>query len=108
MDVDRFADAGGVTSLVNATPVRSADGALESIMVTLQDLAPLEEIERLRSEFLGMVSHELRTPLSSIKGSAAAVLGAPRAPDPAEMLQFFHVINEQADCTLGLIADLLD
>ena len=100
-------DGRSVTSLVNATPVRSADGALESIVVTLQDLAPLEEIERMRSEFLGMVSHELRTPLSSIKGSAVAVLGAAR-PDPAEMLQFFRVINEQADRTLGLIADLLD
>ena len=101
-------DGRRVTSLVNATPVRSADGALDSIVVTLQDLAPLEEIERMRSEFLGMVSHELRTPLSSIKGSAVAVLGAARAPDPAEMLQFFRVINEQADRTLGLIADLLD
>ena len=101
-------DGRSVTSLVNATPVRSADGALESIVVTLQDLAPLEEIERMRSEFLGMVSHELRTPLSSIKGSAAALLGAARAPDPAEMLQFFRVINDQADRTLSLIADLQD
>jgi len=55
-----------------------------------------------------MVSHELRTPLNSIKGSAVAVLGARRARDPAEVLQFFRVINEQADQTLGLIADLLD
>ena len=101
-------DGRSVTSLVNATPIRSADGAVESIMVTMQDLAPLEELERQRSEFLGMVSHELRTPLSSIKGSAVAVLGTTRAPDPAEMLQFFRVINDQADRTLGLIADLLD
>ncbi len=95
-------------SLVNATPFRSADGALKSIVVTLQDLARLEKLERLRSEFLGMVSHELRTPPSSIRGSAVAVLRAARAPDPAEMLQFFRVITEQTDRTLGLIADLLD
>ena len=101
-------DGRSVTSLGNATPVRSAEGALESIVVTLQALAPLEEIERMRSEFLRMVSHELRTPLSSIKGSAAAVLGAARAPDPAEMLQFFRVINDQADRTLSLIAGLQD
>ena len=101
-------DGRSVTSLVNATPIRSADGAVESMVVTLQDLAPLEELERMRSEFLGMVTHELRTPLSSIKGAAVAVLGSSRTPDPAEMLQFLRVVNEQADRTLALIADLLD
>ena len=101
-------DGRSVTTLVNATPIRSADGAVESMVVTLQDLAPLEELERQRAEFLGMVSHELRTPLSSIKGSAVAVLGASRPPDHAEARQFFRVIDEQADQMLGLIGDLLD
>ena len=35
-------------------------------ITTLQDLQPIRELERLRSEFLGMVGHELRVPLSSI------------------------------------------
>ena len=101
-------DGRSVTTLVNATPIRSADGTVESMVVTMQDLAPLQELERQRAEFLGMVSHELRTPLSSIKGSAVAVLGASRAPDLAETRQFFRVIDEQADQMLGLIGDLLD
>ena len=37
----------------------------------MQDLAPLQELERMRAEFPGMVSHELRVPLTSIKGSTA-------------------------------------
>ena len=101
-------DGRSVTTLVNSTPIRSADGTIESVVVTLQDLAPLAEIERLRAEFLGIVSHELRTPLISIKGSTATVLGASPAADPAEMLQFFRVIDEQADQMRGLIGDLLD
>jgi len=101
-------DGRSVTTLVNATPIRSADGAVESMVVTLQDLAPLEELERQRAEFLSMVSHELRTPLTSIKGSTVAVLGASRSPDQAETRQFFRVIDEQADQMLGLIGDLLD
>ncbi len=63
-------------TLVNATPIRSEDGDVESLIVTLQDLAPLDELERSRAEFLSMVSHELRAPLTSIKGSTATALGA--------------------------------
>ena len=101
-------DGRSVTMLVNATPIQAADGTVESVVVTLQDLAPLEELARLRAEFLGIVSHELRTPLISIKGSATTVLDASPPPDPAEMLQFFRVINEQADQMRGLLGDLLD
>ena len=100
-------DGRSVTTLVNATPIRSADGAVESVVVTLQDLAPLEELERLRAEFLGMVSHELRAPLTSIKGSAATALNARPELDPAEMREFFRIVDEQADMR-GLIGDLLD
>ena len=101
-------DGRSVTTLVNATPIRSADGAVESVVVTLQDLAPLEELERLRAEFLGMVSHELRAPLTSIKGSAATALNARPELDPAEMREFFRIVDEQADHMRGLIGDLLD
>ncbi len=101
-------DGRSVTTLVNATPIKSATGENESLIVTLQDLEPLEELERMRTEFLSLVSHELRTPLISIKGSTATVLGASAALDPEEMLQFFRVIDEQADHMRGLLADLLD
>ena len=97
-----------VTTLVNATPIRSEEGEVVSVVVTLQDMTPLEEMERLRAEFLGMVSHELRTPLTSIKGSAATLTEAASDLDPAEMLQFFRIIGEQADHMRDLIGDLLD
>ena len=101
-------DGRSIRTLINVTPNRSADGEVESVVVTLQDLAPLEELQRLRAEFVAMVSHELRAPLTSIKGSAATVLDAVPALDPAEMLQFFRIINDQADHMRGLISDLLD
>ena len=101
-------DGRSVTTLLNATPIHSVDGGVESLVVTLQDLAPLQELERLRAEFLDMVSHELRAPLTSIKGSTATVLDGSPDLDSAEMLQFFRIINEQADHMRGLIGDLLD
>ena len=101
-------DGRGVRILVNATAVRSADGVVASVVATMQDLTPLNELERLQTEFLGMVSHELRAPLTSIKGSAATLLRPSPELDPAEMREFHRIIDDQADHMIGLISDLLD
>ena len=101
-------DGRSVATLVNATPIRSIDGEVESFVVTLQDLTPLEELERQRAEFLGVVSHELRTPLASIKGSATTLKESANSLDPAEMDLFFRIIEQQADQMSDLITDLLD
>ena len=101
-------DGRRITVLVSATPIRSAAGAVESVVVTMQDLAPLRALERSRAEFLSMVSHELRAPLNSIKGSAASARRVTRVLDPDEARQFFRVIEEQTDRMYDLIGDLLD
>ena len=101
-------DGRRVSVLINATPIAFEGGTVESVVVTMQDLGPLEELERQREEFLGMVSHELRAPLSSVKGLAATALSTTRGVDPAEVRQFFRIIEQQADRMDGLIRDLLD
>ena len=101
-------DGTSVTTLINASPIRAEDGELVSVVATLQDMTPLEELERLRGEFLAMVSHELRAPLTSIKGAAATVRGSSMPLDPAEVGQFFGLIEDQADHMRDLINDLLD
>ncbi len=101
-------DGRSVAVLLNATPIRSGEGAVESVVVTMQDLAAVQEQERLRAEFLAMVSHELRLPLTSIRGAATSVLEAAADLDPAEMRQFQRIIVDQADRMRELIGDLLD
>ena len=101
-------DGRSVCTLVNATPIRSAGGEVETVVVTMQDLGPFEELDRSRAEFLGMVSGELRAPLTSIKGSAATVRDSPRVFDQDELRQFFRIVEEQADRMDGLLGDLLD
>ena len=101
-------DGRSISVLINATPIRTDDGEVDSYVVTLQDMAPLQEMERMRAEFLGMVSHELRAPLTSIRGSATAVLDAPLELDPAELRQFLRLIVEQSDNMRELIGNLLD
>ncbi len=97
-----------ITTLVNATPIYSDDGKIVSAIGVIQDMTPLEEIERLRNEFLAMVSHELRTPLTTIKGCTSMVLGSSDPLDVTEMLQYFRMIDEQSDHLRSLINNLLD
>ena len=104
----RVPDGRSVTVLINATPIFSEEGAIDSVVVTMQDMAPLEEMERLRAQFIGMVSHELRTPLTSIKGSVDTLLVDAASLDPAEMREFHRVISEQTDRMRSLINDLRD
>ena len=101
-------DGRKMRTLVNTTPIHSDGGEVVSVVVTLQDLGPLEELERQRAEFLGMVSHELRAPLAAIKGSTATVLHGSPAATRAEMRQFFRIIDGRADHMRRLIANLLD
>ena len=104
----RAPDGRTVTVLLNATPIFSEEGVVESMVVTMQDMADIKELERMRAEFLAMVSHELRVPLTSIKGSASTVLDSAADLDPAVVRQFFRIIADQADNMHDLVTDLLD
>lgn len=97
-----------VTVMVNATPIKSEDGVMRSFVVTMQDMTPIENLERQRAEFLGMVSHELRMPLMSIKGSADTLLESGSDLDPAEVHQFSRIIRDQSERMRHMIVDLLD
>ncbi len=101
-------DGRAVSTVVSVAPIFSEEGEVESVVATMQDMTPLEELQRQRAEFLGLVSQELRTPLMSIKGSAATALGSSLPFNPDETHRFFRIIDEQADRMSDLIATLLD
>ena len=106
--VFRIPDGPSLTTLINATPVRSDAGDIETYVVTLQDMSSQQDLERMRAEFLAMVSHELRTPLAAVKGSVATLLEHDRSLAPAEARQFYQIINDQSERMRALITDLLD
>ena len=101
-------DGRSVRILINVTPIEAEDGRGASVVVAMQDLAPLDEIERMRAEFLELVSHELRAPLAAIKGSADTLLEDISDLDQAEMREFFRIIAEQARHMRHIVSDLLD
>ena len=101
-------DGRSVTVLLNATPIRTEEGDVESFVVTMQDMTPLQDLEKMRTEFLAIVSHELRAPLTSVKGSITTLLDPSARLNPAEALQFHRIIDDQSDRMRELISDLLD
>ena len=101
-------DGRAIHTLVNARPIYGQGGDVVSVVTTLQDITPLEDLKRQRAAFLRKVSQELRTPLSSIKGSAATILGSSNPLHTTEVRQLLRIIDEQADHMRHLINNLVD
>jgi PAS domain S-box-containing protein len=68
----------------------------------------LQEIDRLKSEFLATMSHELRTPLNSIIGFTGILRQGLAGPMNDEQKKQLGMVHSSARHLLGLINDLLD
>ena len=103
-----LANGRSVTTLVSAAPIFSEEGEIEFVTVAIQDLSPLEEMDRMRSDFLSLVSHDLRTPLTSIKGSIAALADSIASSGSNESRQLLGIIDHQTDNMRAQINQLID
>jgi protein-histidine pros-kinase len=68
----------------------------------------LQEIDRLKSEFLATMSHELRTPLNSIIGFTGIILQGLAGELNDEQRKQLSMVYGSAKHLLGLINDILD
>lgn len=66
----------------------------------------LEELDRLRREYLRNVSHEFRTPLTVIKGYAEFLLEG--APEPVSFQEIMRVVLESGDRVIDLVDTLIE
>jgi two-component system, NarL family, sensor histidine kinase BarA len=71
-------------------------------------VARLEELDRLKSNFLATMSHELRTPLTSVIGYAEMMVEGLAGPISGEQRDYLSTILGKADQLLGLITSVLD
>lgn len=82
----------------------------ENVIIACQDLSEkrrlitLEEVNRLKSEFVSAVSHELKSPITSIKGFISNLLDR---EEEAEVKEFYKIIDVETERLLRLINDLL-
>src|SRR5262249_53427173 len=71
-------------------------------------VARLEELDRLKSNFLARMSHELRTPLTSVIGYAEMMAEGLAGPVSGDQREYLTTILGKADQLLGLITAVLD
>jgi signal transduction histidine kinase len=66
----------------------------------------LQEMERMRSEFLAMVSHDLHTPLTAIKGSMEVLLHEGVGMELSREL--LGIAQKNTDRLFRMVSDILD
>jgi Na+/proline symporter/nitrogen-specific signal transduction histidine kinase len=69
--------------------------------------ARLQELDRLKDEFLSTVSHELRTPLTSIRSFSEILHDNPKIPE-GQRREFLGIVIRESERLTRLINDLLD
>ena len=69
--------------------------------------AKLTELDRMKSDFLGIVSHDFRSPLASIVLAAGALLKRPDLVDTRRLREYLTVIVDQANRLIRLAEDTL-
>jgi NtrC-family two-component system sensor histidine kinase KinB len=96
------------TYRLRATPMKDESGQLLGSVAVLEDITHLRELDRMKTEFIGVASHELRTPVTSMllsvqlleEGAAGKLTGAQKEiisaqRDDVERLD--HLMRELLD-----------
>ena len=103
------AQARHLTSAAHEAAVRAAYDELSAknrrLLVAVDRL---QEVDRIKSNFLATVSHELRTPLTSVIGYTEMLLEGLAGPVGNEQKEYLTTILSKADQLLGLITAVLD
>ncbi|MCH8109408.1 MAG: GAF domain-containing protein [Chloroflexi bacterium] len=103
-----FADGRKIPTVVNAAPVYDENGEITAAIAVFEDITALQEVERLKAEFLSMVTHDLKGPLATIKGLSSSLLMKQGPRDIDTFLEFVNSIDEEADRMAELVSNLLE
>jgi signal transduction histidine kinase len=88
--------------------IRVMVGAVQKNRQDLEEqLARLQELDKLRQQFLANVSHELRTPLTMILGNTDILLEEILGKLGDEQKDFLRTVHEQGQVLHQLIGDVL-
>ncbi|WP_292291062.1 ATP-binding protein [Marivita sp.] len=76
------------------------------ILLSFEDITPVEQADQMRRDFVANVSHELRTPLTALLGFIETLQG-PARNDPKAQERFLRIMGSEAARMNRLVSDLL-
>jgi two-component system phosphate regulon sensor histidine kinase PhoR len=85
-----------------AVPMQGARG----VLVSFEDITPMEQAGQMRRDFVANVSHELRTPLTALLGFIETLQGSAKN-DPIAQQRFLGIMASEAERMNRLVSDLL-
>lgn len=88
--------------------IRDITDRVERLRLQQERFEQLRQIDRLKTEFLGVLSHELRTPINAITGFGSILEDEVAGALNAEQHAYLRRLLEGADVLLRLVNDLLD
>lgn len=101
-------DYGETRLRIHVSPVRDGTGLLVGSVTLLHDVAKLNAIDKLKSNFLSMVSHQLKSPLSSTLLQTAILLDGIAGGVNEKQRDLLQKIKAKIKGMTNLVNDILD
>ncbi len=95
-------------SVTNISPILTAKGEVDYLLVIERDVSEDKQRERTKSEFISVVSHELRTPMTVIRGYASLLGEGKLGELNTKQHEYVEKISEETTRLLDMANDMLD
>ena len=93
---------------LRASPMRDEEGTLLGAVAVLEDITRLRELDRMKTEFIGVASHELRTPVTSLLLSVQLLQEGAVGELSADQREVVAAQREDLERLERMMRDLLD
>ncbi len=94
------------TLWITIVPVMSDDETCTGVVGLFKDTTEIENLERMRQDYVANISHELRTPLTAIKGLLEPMADGLIADDETRM-RYYGIMQHEVERLSRLITDML-
>ncbi|MFS0517191.1 ATP-binding protein [Nostoc sp. UIC 10607] len=91
-----------------AFAIKNELGEVVRIAGIAEDITELEQVNLMKSEFIGIVSHELRTPLTAIRAALGLLQTGIYDKKPDKFKRMIEIAAIDSDRLVRLVNDILD